>query len=76
VIAEPRVFVTATIGQPRSRASRVGAMVSAVSPDCVTAITSVCSSSGGGSYRNSEPTVTLAGSPVISSIARAPTMAA
>ena len=49
VIAEPSVFVTAMIGQPRSRASRVGAIVSAVSPDCVTAMTSVFSSSGGGS---------------------------
>ena len=33
---------------PRSRASRVGAIVSAVSPDWVTAITRVRSSSGGG----------------------------
>ena len=41
VIAEPTVLVTAMIGQPRSRASRVGAMVSAVSPDWVTAMTSV-----------------------------------
>ena len=49
VIAEPSVFVTAMIGQPRSRASRVGAIVSAVSPDWVTAMTSVFSSSGGGS---------------------------
>ena len=48
VIAEPTVFVTATIGQPCSRAHRVGAMVSAVSPDCVTATTSVFASSGGG----------------------------
>ena len=48
VIAEPTVFVTAMIGQPRSRASRVGAIVSAVSPDWVTAMTSVRSSSGGG----------------------------
>jgi len=42
------VFVTATIGQPCSRAQRVGAIVSAVSPDWVTAMISVCSSSGGG----------------------------
>ena len=48
VIAEPTVFVTATIGQPCSRAWRVGAIVSAVSPDWVTAITSVVASSGGG----------------------------
>ena len=48
VIADPTVFVTAMIGQPRSRASRVGAIVSAVSPDWVTAMTRVCSSSGGG----------------------------
>ena len=48
VIAEPTVFVTATIGQPCSRAWRVGAIVSAVSPDWVTAITSVFASSGGG----------------------------
>ena len=48
VIAEPTVFVTAITVQPRSRASRVGAIVSAVSPDWVTAITSVCASSGGG----------------------------
>ena len=48
VIAEPTVLVTAMIGQPRSRASRVGAIVSAVSPDWVTAMTSVRSSSGGG----------------------------
>ena len=41
VIAEPTVFVTATIGQPCSRAWRVGAIVSAVSPDWVTAMTSV-----------------------------------
>ena len=41
VIAEPTVFVTAMIGQPCSRASRVGAIVSAVSPDWVTAMTSV-----------------------------------
>ena len=48
VIAEPTVFVTATIGQPCSRAQRVGAIVSAVSPDWVTATTSVFASSGGG----------------------------
>ena len=48
VIADPTVFVTAMIGQPCSRAKRVGAIVSAVSPDCVTAITSVRASSGGG----------------------------
>ena len=48
VIAEPTVFVTATTGQPRSRARRTGAIVSAVSPDCVTAMTSVRPSSGGG----------------------------
>ena len=48
VIADPTVLVTAMTGQPRSRASRVGAMVSAVSPDWVTAMTSVFSSSGGG----------------------------
>ena len=48
VIAEPTVLVTATIGQPCSRAQRVGAMVSAVSPDWVTATTSVFASSGGG----------------------------
>ncbi len=64
VIAEPTVLVTATIGQPCSRAQRVGTMVSAVSPDCVTAITRVSPSSGGGEYRNSDPTVTRAGSPV------------
>ena len=49
VMAEPTVLVTATMGQPRWRASRVGASVSAVSPDCVTAMTRVRSSSGGGS---------------------------
>ena len=76
VIAEPTVLVTAMIGQPRSRASRVGAMVSAVSPDWVTAMTSVCSSSGGGLYRNSEPTVARAGSPVQSWRAAAPMSAA
>ena len=48
VIAEPTVLVTAMIGQPRSRARRVGAIVSAVSPDWVTAMTRVRSSSGGG----------------------------
>ena len=48
VMAEPTVLVTAMTGQPRSRASRVGAIVSAVSPDWVTAMTSVRSSSGGG----------------------------
>ena len=48
VIAEPTVFVIATIGQPCSRAQRVGAIVSAVSPDWVTATTSVFASSGGG----------------------------
>ena len=48
VMAEPTVLVTATTGQPRSRASRVGAIVSAVSPDWVTAMTSVFASSGGG----------------------------
>ena len=48
VMAEPTVFVTAMIGQPRSRARRVGAIVSAVSPDWVTAMTRVRSSSGGG----------------------------
>ena len=47
--------------------------MSAVSPDCVTAITRVSPSSGGGEYRNSEPTVTRAGSPVHSWIAAAPT---
>ena len=76
VIAEPTVLVTATIGQPCSRAQRVGAIVSAVSPDWVTAMTSTFSSSGGGAYRNSEPTVTRAGSPVQSWIAAAPTSAA
>ena len=48
VMADPTVFVTAMTGQPRSRASRVGAIVSAVSPDWVTAMTRVRSSSGGG----------------------------
>ncbi len=48
VIAEPTVFVIAITGQPRSRANRTGAMVSAVSPDWVTATTRVRSSSGGG----------------------------
>ena len=48
-MADPTVFVTAMTGQPRSRASRVGAIVSAVSPDWVTAMTRVRSSSGGGS---------------------------
>jgi hypothetical protein len=48
VIALPTVFVTAMIGAPRSRARRVGAIVSAVSPDWVTAITSVRSLIGGG----------------------------
>ncbi len=48
VMADPTVLVTAITGQPRSRARRVGAMVSAVSPDWVTAITRVRSSSGGG----------------------------
>ena len=48
VIAEPTVLVTAMTVQPRSRARRTGASVSAVSPDWVTAMTSVRSSSGGG----------------------------
>ena len=48
VIADPTVFVTAMIGLPCSRAWRVGAIVSAVSPDWVTAMTSVLPSSGGG----------------------------
>ena len=48
VIAEPTVLVTAITGQPCSRAKRVGAIVSAVSPDWVTAMTSVSGSSGGG----------------------------
>ena len=48
VMAEPTVLVTAMIGQPRSRASRTAASVSAVSPDWVTATTSVRPSSGGG----------------------------
>ena len=73
VMADPTVLVTATIGLPCSRAQRVGAIVSAVSPDWVTAITSVSAPSGGGEYRNSEPTVTRAGSPVQSWIAAAPT---
>ncbi len=47
-MAEPTVFVTAMTGQPRARASRTGAIVSAVSPDWVTAMISVRSSSGGG----------------------------
>ena len=76
VIAEPTVFVTATIGQPCSRACRVGAIVSAVSPDWVTAMTSVDPSSGGGEYRNSDPTVARAGRPVQSWSAAAPTSAA
>ena len=76
VIAEPTVLVTATMGLPSSRARRVGAIVSAVSPDCVTAITSVFASRGGGAYRNSEPTVTRAGRPVHSWTAAAPTRAA
>ena len=48
VMAEPTLLVTAMSGQPASRAMRAGAMVSAVSPDWVTAMTSVRSSSGGG----------------------------
>ena len=48
LMADPTVFVTAMIGQPCSRANRVGAIVSAVSPDCVTALTSVRPLSGGG----------------------------
>ena len=48
VIALPTVFVTAMTGAPRSRASLVGAIVSAVSPDWVTAMTSVFPSTGGG----------------------------
>ena len=48
VMAEPTVLVTATTEQPRWRAYRTGAMVSAVSPDWVTAITRVRPSSGGG----------------------------
>src|SRR4051794_27063233 len=76
VIAEPTVLVTATIGHPCSRAQRTGAIVSAVSPDCVTAMTSAFGSSGGGAYRNSDPTVTRAGNPVQSWIAAAPTSAA
>ena len=48
VIALPTVLVTAMTGAPRSRARRVGAIVSAVSPDWVTAMTSVRSSIGGG----------------------------
>ena len=67
------MFVTATTGQPRSRARRTGAIVSAVSPDCVTAMTSVRPSRGGGLYRNSEPAVARAGRPVHAWIAAAPT---
>ena len=48
VMAEPTVLVTAMTVQPRSRASLTGASVSAVSPDWVTAMTRVRSSSGGG----------------------------
>ena len=48
VIADPTVFVTATTGHPDRRARRVGAIVSAVSPDWVTAMTRVRSSRGGG----------------------------
>jgi hypothetical protein len=48
VMALPTVFVTAITGAPRSRARRVGAMVSAVSPDCVTLMTRVRPSIGGG----------------------------
>src|SRR4249920_1493017 len=73
VIADPTVFVTAMTGQPRARARRTGAIVSAVSPDWVTAMTSVRASSGGGEYRNSEPTLARAGSPVQSWMAAAPT---
>ncbi len=76
VIAEPTVLVTATTGQPRSRASRVGAIVSAVSPDWVTAMTRVFSSSGGGLYRNSEPMFARAGIPVQAWSAAAPMSAA
>ena len=47
-MAEPTVLVTAMTVAPRSRARRTGARVSAVSPDCVTAMTSVRSSIGGG----------------------------
>ena len=48
VMAEPTVLVTAMTGQPRLRARRTGAIVSAVSPDWVTAMISVRLSSGGG----------------------------
>ena len=48
VMAEPTVLVTAMTGQPAARARRAGAIVSAVSPDWVTAMTSVRASSGGG----------------------------
>ena len=48
VMAEPTVLVTAMTGQPRSLASRVGARVSAVSPDWVTAMTSVSGVERGG----------------------------
>jgi CPA2 family monovalent cation:H+ antiporter-2 len=50
-----------------------GAIVSAVSPDCVTAMTRVRASSGGGLYRNSDPAVARAGRPVHAWIAAAPT---
>src|SRR5258705_10956161 len=55
VIAEPTVFVTATIGQPCSRAWRGGAIVSARSPHRVTAVTSVFGWGGGGGYPASGP---------------------
>ena len=48
VIADPTVLVTATTSAPRSPARRAAAIVSAVSPDWVTATTSVRASSGGG----------------------------
>ena len=73
MIAEPTVFVTATTAQPFSRASLVGAIVSAVSPDCVTAMARVFVSSGGGEYRNSEPTFARAGMPARDWIRAAPT---
>ena len=73
VIADPTVFVTAMTAQPCSRASRVGAIVSAVSPDCVTAMTSVFVLSGGGEYRNSEPTLARAGIPANAWMSAAPT---
>ena len=47
VTALPMMLVIATTFAPRSRATRIAASVSAVSPDCEMASTSVCGSTTG-----------------------------